>query len=121
LLFSAFWKQHDHDRQTAPIGSAAGITFLQQDQHEALGKTKTNKKPTLTTQQIIDEQAKAKADAKKFKQADAKTLGTTESLYKDVEFGGQLCLQVGIPLKPFCPSKVPCLARVLRFAASLAC
>jgi hypothetical protein len=68
---------------------------LQQDQHEALGK-------------------KAKAEAanketiKKPKQLDAKTLGTTESLYKDVEFGGQLCLQVGIPLKPFCPSKACC-------------
>ena len=106
------------------MGSAAGITFLQQDQHEALGKTQSNeetKKGEKSTQDIIDE-AKAKAAAKKKpKQLDAKTLGTTESLYKDVEFGGQLCLQVGIPLKPFCPSKVPCLARVLRFAASLAC
>ena len=81
------------------MGSAAGITFLQQDQHEALGKAPSNEGKRL----------------------DGKTLGTGESLYKDVEFGGQLCLQVGIPLKPFCPSKVPCLARVLRFAASLAC
>ena len=100
------------------MSSAAGITFLQQDQHEVNGhtvsskaKAKKKKEGAKSTQEIVNEQAKAKAAkaaAEKKAAADAgkaKAKGAKASLFKDVEFGGQLCLQVGIPLKPFCPGE----------------
>ena len=71
-------------------------------------KERPTKKSHRPLEEIVNEQAKAKAAkaaAEKKAAADAgkaKAKGAKASLFKDVEFGGQLCLQVGIPLKPFC-------------------